>query len=255
MGHVLGQTVGRTFQATCDAELGDARCGINLKSASFKGTGTVADLLRDRAFLASGIGAFAEGWFSGGTVEWTSGANDGRLAEIMLHGVSSGIVTVTLLEAPGPTSRFDLANQLMVDLRTGTLESVTDLALFGGSNALAGETAPGVWEIVQGSNVDLVGPGRYRLTRLLRGQRGTEHAMAANVSPAAGVVVLDAALTRLPVAQADVGLPWNWCVGPAFTPAGVGLRPFSIGHVEQPYLRGRTPGDLTIRQRGATGPS
>ncbi|WP_323004711.1 DUF2163 domain-containing protein [Denitromonas sp.] len=100
MAHVLGQTVGRTFQATCDAALGDARCGINLESATFKGTGSVTDLLRDRAFLASGIGSFADGWFSGGTVEWTSGANDGRSAEIMLHEVSSGIVTVTLLEAP-----------------------------------------------------------------------------------------------------------------------------------------------------------
>lgn len=100
MAHVLGQTVGRTFQATCDAELGDARCGINLESATFKGLGSVTDLLRDRAFLASGIGSFADGWFSGGTVEWTSGANDGRRAEIMLHEVSSGIVTVALLEAP-----------------------------------------------------------------------------------------------------------------------------------------------------------
>ena len=100
MAHVLGQTVGSTFQASCDAALGDPRCGINLEAATFKGTGSVADLLRDRAFLASGIGTFADGWFSGGTVEWTSGANDGRLAEIMLHEVSSGIVTVTLLEAP-----------------------------------------------------------------------------------------------------------------------------------------------------------
>ena len=100
MAHVLGQTVGRTFQASCDAALGDARCGINLEAAAFKGTGSVTDLLRDRAFLASGIGTFADGWFSSGTVEWTSGANDGRLAEIMLHEVSSGIVTVTLLEAP-----------------------------------------------------------------------------------------------------------------------------------------------------------
>ena len=28
LAHVLGQTVGRSFQATCDAELGDARCGV-----------------------------------------------------------------------------------------------------------------------------------------------------------------------------------------------------------------------------------
>ena len=29
LAHVLGQTVGRTFQATCDAALGDARCGVD----------------------------------------------------------------------------------------------------------------------------------------------------------------------------------------------------------------------------------
>ncbi len=42
----------------------------------------------------------------------------------------------------GPTSRFDLGNALVVDLASGTLESVTDLTLFGGANALAVESAP-----------------------------------------------------------------------------------------------------------------
>ena len=36
----------------------------------------------------------------------------------------------------GPTSRFDLGNALVIDLLTGTFESVTDLTLFGGANAL-----------------------------------------------------------------------------------------------------------------------
>ena len=100
MAHVLGQTIGRSFQGTCDAALGDARCGIDLESPAFKGTGLVTELLRDRAFLASGIFSFADGWFSGGTVQWSSGANDGRQAEVLIHTVAGGIVTVTLLEAP-----------------------------------------------------------------------------------------------------------------------------------------------------------
>jgi uncharacterized phage protein (TIGR02218 family) len=73
LAHVLGQTVGRTFQSGCDAALGDARCGINLEGAVFRGTGAVAALLLDRAFLASGLSAFADDWFGFGTVEWTSG--------------------------------------------------------------------------------------------------------------------------------------------------------------------------------------
>jgi len=36
-------------------------------------------------------------------------------------------------------------------------------------------------------------------------------------------------------------------VAQAFTPVGVGLRPFSVAHVEQPWRTPRAPGDLTIR--------
>ena len=161
---------------------------------------------------------------------------------------------------PGPTSRFDLGNVLEVDLLTGTLESVTDLALFGGANALAIESAPGTWEIVQAGAAELIAPGRYRLTRLLRGQRGTAGAMGNPTPAGARVVVLDDSLASLPIAEADLGIPWNWRIGPAsrpvsdetyvaqsFTPEGIGLRPFSVAHVEQPWRRPRTPGDLTIR--------
>jgi len=160
----------------------------------------------------------------------------------------------------GPTSRFDLGNALVIDLLSGTLESVTDLTLFGGANALAVESALGVWEIVQAGVAELIAPGRYRLTRLLRGQRGTEAAMANPVQAGARVVVLDAAMASLPIAEADLGLPWSWRIGPAsrpvsdetyvaqaFTPVGVGLRPFSVAHVEQPWRKPRIPGDLTIR--------
>ncbi|MDQ2092957.1 DUF2163 domain-containing protein [Rhodalgimonas zhirmunskyi] len=100
LAHVLGQTVGRTFQATCDAALGDARCGIDLENSAFRGIGGVIDLLRDRAFTASGLGSFSSGWFTFGTVEWTNGTNAGRRAEIIAHEVTDGIAVLTLLEAP-----------------------------------------------------------------------------------------------------------------------------------------------------------
>ncbi len=100
LAHVLGQTVGRTFQATCDATLGDARCRVDLEAPTFKGSGAIIDVLRDRAFTASGLGGFAPGWFTFGTVEWTSGANAGRRAEIIAHDLTDGIVVLTLLESP-----------------------------------------------------------------------------------------------------------------------------------------------------------
>jgi hypothetical protein len=160
----------------------------------------------------------------------------------------------------GPVSRFDLGNTLVVDLFSGTLESVTDIALLGGANALAVETDPGQWEIVQAGAAELIAAGRYRLTRLLRGQRGTENAVVSVVPTGARVVVLDTTLASLPISEADLGLPWNWRIGPAsrpvsdetyvaipFTPEGVGLRPFSVAHVQQPWRSARSPGDMTIR--------
>ena len=160
----------------------------------------------------------------------------------------------------GPVSRFDLGNALVVDLFSGSLESVTDITLLGGANALAVETSPGQWEIVQAGNAELTAAGRYRLTRLLRGQRGTETAVASLVPTGARVVVLDTSMASLPISEADLGLPWNWRVGPAsrpvsdetfvaasFTPEGAGLRPFSVAQVGQPWRTARSPGDLTIR--------
>ncbi|KGJ14312.1 baseplate multidomain protein megatron [Paracoccus sanguinis] len=159
----------------------------------------------------------------------------------------------------GPGSRFDYGNVVYVDLLTGTLESVTDLRLFRGENSIAVEQPSGAWEVLQFAEAELIAPGRYRLSRLLRGQRGTDVDMAAMVPEGARVVVLDTAVNPLPISEADIGLPWNWRVGPAsrpvsddsylaatFTPRGKGLRPFSPVHVEQPWRRARSPGDLTI---------
>jgi hypothetical protein len=113
---------------------------------------------------------------------------------------------------------------------------------------------------VQAGVAELLAPGRYRLTRLLRGQRGTEGAMGNPAPAGARVVVLDAVSRRCrsprpisasrgtgasaPRAARSATRPmWRR----AFTPAGVGLRPFSVAHVEQPWRKPRTPGDLTIR--------
>lgn len=100
MAHVLQQTVGRAFQATCDADLGDGRCRVDLDAPAFRATGAIFEVLRDRAFLAAGLDTFAAGWFSGGTVEWTSGSNSGRRAEVMLHELANGAVSLVLLETP-----------------------------------------------------------------------------------------------------------------------------------------------------------
>ena len=82
-------------------------------------------------------------------------------------------VTVSAL-TDGPTWRIDHANMLIVDIDSGTLQSTTRLQLLGGDNLAAIERTPDHWEIIQFETATLIGAGRYALSNLLRGQRGTE---------------------------------------------------------------------------------
>ena len=98
--HFLNQPVGRTYQYYCDAELGDERCGVNLAAPSHSASGSVAAVSGDRSFATTGLGGISADWFALGRVEWTSGANAGRRAEVSIHTVSAGIAQITLIEAP-----------------------------------------------------------------------------------------------------------------------------------------------------------
>src|SRR5262249_41465984 len=41
LAHYLQQPKGRLYQSGCDADLGDARCGLDLANPAFRGTGTL----------------------------------------------------------------------------------------------------------------------------------------------------------------------------------------------------------------------
>jgi len=81
----LDETKGRAFRPTCDADVGDARCGVDLDDPAFKGTGAVTAVSDRRQFTVSGLSGFDAGWFDRGRFTWTSGANAGRGAEVRSH--------------------------------------------------------------------------------------------------------------------------------------------------------------------------
>ena len=198
---------------------------------------------------------FAKPWYGTAAV-WRSASTAGfALLDTVGQPAHMGSLAIDL--PAGPLWQFDHGNELLVDLSSGTLTSVTDTELFAGANALAIESAPGTWEIVLAGNAELVAAGRYRLTHLLRGQRGTEDAMGNPAPAGARVVMLDSGIQPLSIAEADLGLPWNWRIGPAsaapsdaimqaqtFTPNGRGLRPFAPAQIR---MRRETNGDLSLR--------
>lgn len=90
--HALDATRGRLFQHRCDADLGDARCGVTLAPRSATVTGSTD---RRRLFLA-GLDDVADGRFDRGTLAFVSGACAGRSSEIKVHRVDAGVVEIEL---------------------------------------------------------------------------------------------------------------------------------------------------------------
>jgi hypothetical protein len=118
----------------------------------------------------------------------------------------------------GPLNRWDSVNSLYLKLYRGALLSVSEAQVFGGANALAIQNADGEWEIVQFANAELIAPGAWRLSHLLRGRQGSEPAMRNPVAAGARIVVLDAAVKQVPLSLAEARLPHTFTYGPAGKP-------------------------------------
>jgi hypothetical protein len=156
----------RQDRATYDLPPGDPRAASLTRAVVFGAPDAVLmdlpQLTEDQPAHRPLVAAHAVPW-PGEMAVFRSPSTDG-FELLTTFGSRARIGTLVSDFYAGPTSRFDLGNALVVDLLTGTLESVTDLTLFGGANALAIESAPGTWEIVQAGAAELIAPGRYRLT-------------------------------------------------------------------------------------------
>jgi len=146
---------------------------------------------------------------------------------------------------PGPLGVFDRGNSIDVTIFGGTLSALPDIDVFAGGNLAAIRAADGDWELLQFAAAELVAADRYQLTRLIRGQGGSEAAMLAGAAAGADFVLIDAAVETLPVGSESVGIPLRFRFGPArddfsgptfieqtIIAAGRGLKPFSPVHLK-----------------------
>ena len=135
------------------------------------------------------LAVFADPW-PGPMAVWAS--SDGASYSRAAHGAGAErSIGETLDDLPaGPTARWHNAS-FRVQLYGGALSSVSDSALFAGANAAAVQRADGAWEVIQFANAELVGDRTYLLSRLLRGQAGSEWAMGAPLAAGAPFVLLD----------------------------------------------------------------
>lgn len=99
LAHKLNQSVGRCYGYGCDADLGDARCTVDLTDPLFVGSGVIVSVTDARRFTVSGLETFADTWFSGGKLTWTNGANAGRAMEVKRHAMSITQISIELWQA------------------------------------------------------------------------------------------------------------------------------------------------------------
>lgn len=103
LAHYLQQPKGRVFQYACDADLGDAQCGVALGGSAYRAEAAIAVVSGDRSFSATGLETFAATFFSRGLVTFVDGAAAGQKIEVKAHGIVAGVVRLELWQAPtGP---------------------------------------------------------------------------------------------------------------------------------------------------------
>ncbi len=200
------------------------------------------------------VAATAVPW-PGGVALYRSATGSGFLLDRVIDLAATMGRTLNDLAA-GAASRWDRANAVQVRLTSGELQSLSEQAVLNGGNLAALETAPGRWEVIQFATADLIDVNTYRLSNFLRGQAGTEAAMAATLAPGARFVLLNDAVQQIGLSSEERGLDIHWRYGPsryeighetyatevlAFD--GVGLRPFSPVHIR---AQRDTAGDIAL---------
>ena len=98
----LNAPVGRTLQRNCDRRLGDGKCRFDLETPGFSANSVVARVEAGAVIHVDGLGGYADGWFAGGALLWTSGANAGERATVKTDGLrADGSRRIELWREPG----------------------------------------------------------------------------------------------------------------------------------------------------------
>ena len=188
------------------------------------------------------LAVVADPWPGGMTV-WRA-ADDASFTPVATVAVPA-IIGETLDALPAANAgHWDRGHTLRVRLYGGALESVSETRVLNGANVAALRNPDGEWEVMQFGNAELIDDKTYLLSSLLRGQAGSEHAIAASLPAGTSFVVLDASLVPVARGLDALGREMNLrivangrshddpsAVSLTVTPDAAALKPLSPVHV------------------------
>ncbi len=196
------------------------------------------DTVQNQGLLGIGVAADGANWNGVAIYRSDDGGESGGNTFNVLAGLDGaatfGIIKTNL--GAGSFETWDLINEVEVILTSGSLASVSELAVLNGANAaLIG------LELVQFENAVLIGGSTYKLTKLLRGRQGTEWAISTHVVGDRFVLITPALYTtaiannligrELFYKTVSVGNSLENTSETSFTYVGNNLKPFAPVHV------------------------
>jgi len=174
---------------------------------------------------------FSEPWT--GRVTFRAGADADQLSDRGRVERPCAIGRLVTSLFPHVSGRWQ-ETSVWVSIPGSVLSSASEAAVLNGANRMFVETSAG-WELLQFLEAELVDIETYKLTRLLRGQQGSEDAMLAGAAAGARVAVLTGAEQRMAVAGWERGLGLTWRASEwegDFTFDGQAARPWSPAHLK-----------------------
>lgn len=145
------------------------------------------------------VGAFARPW--PGTLRLVDALTGAALTQVERPATLGEVVEPF---GAGPRAVWDRGNVLTVRLYGGHLADGAETAVLAGGNRIAVETDAGAWEVIGFAEAELVEPGIYRLSRLLRGLSGTDAVIGA-VSAGCRVTGVGGRVSAVPVEPGWLG--------------------------------------------------
>ncbi len=169
--------------------------------------------VRGNSTAAPWFAAFAKPWPGSLALLRQTGAASYTFNRTIDFRATLGVTTTAL--PSGVADRIDYGNELTVNMLYGALSAVSEDELLNGANIAAIGTSATGFEIIQFQTAELVAPGQYKLTGLLRAQAGSAAEMPSLRPAGAYLILLNKAVVQPDLSLTESGLQQTWRAGPS----------------------------------------